>query len=64
MEYVKKVLHALQKEHLLVKIEKCEFHKQCVKFLRFILTDDGIKMDRSKVQAILEWPQLKNVKEL
>jgi len=64
IEHVRKVLRALQKKNLLVKLEKCEFHKQSVKFLGFILTINGIQMDEAKVKAVLDWPQPTTVKEL
>ncbi|ERF69956.1 hypothetical protein EPUS_08767 [Endocarpon pusillum Z07020] len=62
--HVKQVLRALKKAHLLVKLEKCEFHKKKVKFLGYILTTSGIQMDESKVKAVQDWPQPKNVKEI
>jgi transposase InsO family protein len=62
--HVKKVLSALQEKHLLVKLEKCEFHKQSVRFLGYILTINGIQMDESKVKAVQDWPTPTTVKEL
>jgi Reverse transcriptase (RNA-dependent DNA polymerase) len=62
--HVKQVLRALQQRHLLVKLEKCEFHKQSVAFLGYILTVNGIQMDESKVKAVLNWPQPTTIKEL
>jgi RNase H-like domain found in reverse transcriptase len=47
-----------------VKLEKCEFHKQSVKFLGYIMTINGIQMDSSKVEAVLNWPVPTSVKEL
>ena len=35
-----------------------------VKFLRSIITTDGIQIDDKKVQAIREWPKPKNLKEV
>jgi Reverse transcriptase (RNA-dependent DNA polymerase) len=53
VEHVRKVLLALQSRHLLVKLEKCEFYKQSVKFLSYIMTINGIQMDPSKVETVL-----------
>ena len=44
--------------------DKCEFHKKTVKFLKSIITTEGIKMDQEKVKAITEWPEPKNLKEV
>ena len=38
---MRQVLRALQERQFLVQLEKCEFHKESVKFLGYILTTDG-----------------------
>ena len=38
--------------------DKCKFHKTELKFLGFILTQDGLKMSQDKVKVILDWPEL------
>jgi hypothetical protein len=37
-----------------LKPEKCEFHRQEVKYLGFIISTDGTKMDPMKVTTIQE----------
>ena len=44
-EAVKKVLKALQQADMRLRPNKCEFHKKEVKFLRLIITTEGIRMD-------------------
>ena len=44
--------------------EKCEFHKKEVKFLGFILSTTGIRIDPKKTKSIEEWPEPKNVKDV
>ena len=46
------------------KESKCEFSKSSVEFLGHIVSDQGIKVDSKKIQAIKEWPKLKNISEL
>ena len=60
--HVKQVLQALQKHQLFAKLEKCEFHVTTVQFLGFVISPEGLTMDDSKVQAILQWKSPKNVK--
>ena len=64
IEQVRKVLRALQQKSLLVKLEKCEFYKQSVRFSGYILTINRIKIDLEKVEAVLNWPIPTSVKEL
>jgi len=54
VKYVKRVLQALKDHSLSVKIEKCEFYKTEVKFLRYIISREGIRMDPEKIKAVLD----------
>ena len=42
--------------------EKCTFHTTEVDFLSMIVRRNRISMDQTKVKAILNWPEPKNVK--
>ncbi|KAI6789405.1 hypothetical protein KC331_g215 [Hortaea werneckii] len=44
--------------------EKCEFHKKTVKFLGFIISKDGVRIDPAKTTSIQEWPTPKTVKDI
>jgi len=59
-EQVYKVLKVLSDTGLHLKLEKCHFHKQKVKYLGFITTK-GIRMDPEKVSCILGWEVLRTV---
>ena len=54
-EHVKEVLQHLQKNSLFTVVLKCEFYKESVKYLGFILSTDGLCMAQDKVQTILDW---------
>ena len=58
------VLRRLRDNDLFVKPEKCCFRVTEVDFLSMIISCDGIKMDPEKVNAILKWPELTNVKQV
>jgi hypothetical protein len=62
--HIRKVLQALSNTDLHLKPEKCEFHCQEVKYLGFIISMSGTKMDPAKVTTIQEWPTPKNVKDV
>ncbi|KAG5716920.1 hypothetical protein E4T56_gene8539 [Termitomyces sp. T112] len=47
-------------EHL----EHCSFYTAEVEYLGVIVTPDGVRMDPAKVDTILNWPSLRNVKEV
>jgi hypothetical protein len=47
-----------------IKPKKTEFHKTEVKFLRYIVSREGLKIDKKKVKAVTSWPKLSTVKEV
>jgi len=63
-EQVYKVLKALSQAELHLKPEKCHFHKQEVKYLGFIITTKGIRMDPEKVSCVLGWETSKNITDV
>jgi len=63
-EQVYKVLKALSDAGLHLKPEKCHFHKQEVKYLGFIITTNGIRMDPEKVSCVLGWETPKTVTDV
>ncbi len=53
IQHVKKVLEKLRIAKLLLKLEKCKFHKEELKFLGYIVGQHGIRIDLAKVKAVL-----------
>ena len=63
-KHVKMVLKKLLENNLYVKLEKCEFDVSETAFLGYIISKDGLKVDPSKIEAILDWPIPTTVKEV
>ena len=64
---VLEVLRRLQKNDLFCKPEKCKFFQREMEYLGFLISHNQIKMDPTKVQAILDWPDplmIKQIQEL
>ena len=51
---MRKVLEALRQARLKLKLEKCEFVKKQLKYLRFTIGEFDIKPDLEKVRAIMD----------
>ncbi len=51
-KHVRLLFAKLQEHGLYPKLEKCEFDKTSVEFLGYVISPDGISMDKSKVGAI------------
>jgi hypothetical protein len=45
-------------------MEKCEFDKSSVAFLGYVISPDGIFMDKSKVETIQCWATPSSVKDV
>lgn len=60
MEHVSKVLEALAKHKLKVKLSKCSFFKSEVEYLGHIISGDCIKPDPKKLKTVNEWPEPTN----
>jgi hypothetical protein len=61
---IRKVLQALADTKMKIKPKKTEFHRKEVKFLGYIVSREGLKIDKKKIKAITSWPKLSTVKEV
>ena len=64
VNHVTQVLETLWKEKLYVKLSKCEFGKTSLVYLGHIVGEGKIKIDPSKVDVIVNWPNPTNVTEV
>ena len=62
--HVRQILQILRENNLYAKIEKCEFHKDSMTFVGYMVSSKGIGMDPSKISSILTWPVPKSIKEI
>ena len=51
-QHVRTMLQCLKKRQLLLKFEKCEFHKFEIEFLEFVIETQGVRMNSTKIKAI------------
>ena len=64
VSHVCEVLKRLRQFSLYAKLEKSEFHKDSIEFLGYIVSNNGIKIDKNKTKAIQEWPTPKCIKDI
>src|SRR5665213_3596868 len=62
--HIHTVLKALEEYQLKVHTDKSVFHQESVEFLGYIVSSDGLKMQPQKVQSVVDWPALRNVKDV
>ena len=61
---VREVLSRLRKNHLFVKLEKCDFHSTTSEFLGYVVSPSGLSMSESKTEVIESWPTPDSVKDV
>ena len=63
-EIVEEVLRRLEENNLFVKPEKYVWKVREVGFLGVIIEKDRVRMEKEKVQGVIEWPVLRSVKDM
>ena len=63
-EIVEEVLRRLEENNLFVKPEKCVWKVREVGFLGVIIGGNGVRMEKEKVQGVIEWLVPKSVKDM
>lgn len=58
------VLSRLQQEGLKVKLNKCAFFREEVKYLGHVISKDGVATDPDKISAVTDWATPTSVSEL
>ena len=61
---LRQVLQRLREFGLKLSPGKCEFFCKTVSYLGHLVSEDGIRCDPSKVEAVRDWPRPDNMKEL
>ncbi|GKV20583.1 hypothetical protein SLEP1_g30682 [Rubroshorea leprosula] len=56
LDHLRQVFEVLKEQKLYANLKKCSFLTTRVTFLGYIITAQGIKMDLSKIDAIVNWP--------
>ena len=57
-------MERLRKYALYASRKKCEFFTDTLEFLSFVITAEGVSIDRSKLLVVEEWPTPKTLKEV
>ncbi|UYV75877.1 K02A2.6-like, partial [Cordylochernes scorpioides] len=64
IELMKKIFDKLKENNIKLKLKKCSFAKQEIRYLGHIIGHNKIKPDPEKTKAINEFPQPKSVKQV
>ena len=54
-QHLKIVLQTLREKNLYVKLRKCDFWLKKVSFISHIVSAEGIRVDPTKIEAVVNW---------
>jgi len=63
-DIMKEVLRKMVENDLFVKLEKCVWKVREVGFLEVIMGPDNVKIEKEKVQGVVDWPVPRSVKDM
>ena len=56
LEHLRQVFEVLREHKLYVNLKKCQFLTNSLVFLGYVVSNEGIMVDPSKIEAITSWP--------
>jgi len=59
-QVVQRVLEVLTEHKLFLCLEKCEFHRKWIEYLRLVISENKVEMDPVKVAGVHDWPTPEN----
>lgn len=63
-DHLRTILQTLRNERLYAKFSKCEFWLERVSFLGHVISEEGITVDPTKIEVIMDWERPKTVTEI
>jgi len=64
MQHLRHLLDLLRKHTLFAKLSKCAFGQTQMKYLRHMVSRDGVKVHDSKIQVVTQWPIPSSISQL
>ena len=61
---VRWVLEQLRKFSLYANLKKCRFHQEEVRFLGYVVSSEGIRMEDERIEAVKRWPEPQSVRDI
>jgi hypothetical protein len=59
--HLRLVLQVMREHHLYANLSNCSFYQEHIHYLGHIISEQGIKVDPEKIEAIRGWPTPRNV---
>ena len=64
VDAVRWVLNKLKKHGFFADLKKCRFYKDEVRFLGYIVSAQGVRMEEEQIEAVKNWPEPKSIRDI
>ena len=64
LQHNREVLCVLRRNKFYAAVKKCVFMAPKVLYMGYVVSDDGLRVDKSKIEAIRNWPRLHTITEV
>ena len=64
VEAVRWVLDLLRKNGFFANLKKCRFHQDEVRFLGYVVSAQGVRIEDERIEAVRNWPEPKLVRDI
>lgn len=64
LEHLQEIFKVMRQHHLYAKMSKCKFATTEVVYLGHVISKQGVAVDQTKIECMLNWPQPTTVKRL
>ena len=61
---VRWVLEQLRKFSLFANLKKCRFHQEEVRFLGYVVSSKGIRIEDERIEAVKQWPEPQSIRDI
>ena len=61
---VRWVLNELRKHRLFANLKKCCFYKDEIRFLGYVVSAQGVRMEYEQIEVVKNWPEPKSIRDI
>ena len=58
------VMDLLRKNGIFANLKKCRFYQNKVRFLEYIVSAQGVRMEDKRIEVVRNWPKPKSVRDI
>ena len=58
------ILEELRKNNLFANLKKCCFHKDKVRFLAYVVSVQGVRIEEERIKVVKNWPKPKSMRDI